>query len=891
MYIVITWLSLWTCRSLIIKKNEYWICKTHRKLSFMHDQGKELETQKENEEYVNERTNTQMRGMAPSEAPTKPFPEDIYRRRRKRDLPPTFNVTLKGSKFFPIKMNDYLGCQVNPQIIYQWRDKISPNARRRQNQGKQQESSTKSSTTKVPRATTKKPVKVFRIGYHGRGKREANDHKNWEWVTLRAYKVMERCYLDVFEYSQDQSVILPDTVTTHNPVQRFGPIRPGYGCTWSMPEVMFDNCHKDLYQCVVFDILSPSLVKPGKLNISIKMYHQQIRIDFVNISIKPPNQNTTILRLTCNSSLLGYNISLKQHTTSRYCISDNDMNKFRELCVINYTINVMVNHSGLWTVRGPLEFEYTKEIHVVTPPPIYHVGPLTIKKDVTRTLMIDPQYSIKRIIMPLQLSITSVYNQCVLYTEPLLVGWRAWVQGVLPPSSNSSTRQKRDLVAKVLGGVGAGLSVLNTVDQQILANRIGQVGHDAASLAEPLTSAFHALGTTTFDITKILPYWLKIQEQDHLRILGALDILQSNISEALACVEAQQWLITVAKAIIRDGFNQQLPLELKKIIYEDTNDFEKIHHQWWQLLTFTYFQHNDTIMALILTLKSANQETIYPLVALGIYANQSLLVPIEEHKWVHVNANNSYVPINLQACVYQPNLGYTCTTQVWEEDSTCLDPVEGTCSYEVFHHSLSKASAIVQVDSGCFCIRSLCPYFLVNNLYKVNNSGIGNLCICKVIQLMGCDINVSVHNVYIKDVFNEYKLYNTLTPIHVGANLEVIRKLLHHEKLAQYLNNLKLEGSKTILTVQHSISEIRQITKKIKDETTSAHWWESILYTDMGSIRSMWYILLHPVVVVLIIQFILIVYVVLLTVLICKHKKARRKYKQVPFNISGWNAL
>ncbi|CAM2113497.1 unnamed protein product [Caretta caretta] len=174
------------------------------------------------------------------------------------------------------------------------------------------------------------------------------------------------------------------------------------------------------------------------------------------------------------------------------------------------------------------------------------------------------------------------------------------------------------------------------------------------------------LGTTEFDIVNILPYWLDIQEQDHLQVLGALGILQSNLSEALTCIEAQQWLLNVAKSIMRDGLNGNVSLELKRIIGSNSNKFEKKHHESWKLVSFTYYPHNETIIALALTLKSAVEEVICPLVSLEIFANKSLMVSIEDSKWVHFKGKE-YKPVNLRACMEQKGLGYTCTSGIWEE--------------------------------------------------------------------------------------------------------------------------------------------------------------------------------------------------------------------------------
>lgn len=158
-------------------------------------------------------------------------------------------------------------------------------------------------------------------------------------------------------------------------------------------------------------------------------------------------------------------------------------------------------------------------------------------------------------------------------------------------------------------------------------------------------------------------------------------------------------------------------------------------------------------------------------------------------------------------------------------------------------------------------------------------------------SLRGCDINVTLHDLESEVIQSEYRLYDYIEPIHIGADLEAIKRLLHHKQLTYYINDLRSEDLKTLLTVHHSVANIKRILKKVKEETTPPCWWEGIFSTEAGETHAAWFIMLHPIMVLLIIQFLLIFYVIILNVCLCRLKKAKKISKQTPFDISALNAL
>lgn len=81
--------------------------------------------------------------------------------------------------------------------------------------------------------------------------------------------------------------------------------------------------------------------------------------------------------------------------------------------------------------------------------------------------------------------------------------------------------------------------------------------------------------------------------------------------------------------LIRKGESGTLSKEFQKIIWDKANDFEKRFQSWWNLVNFAYDPMQDSITAFVMTIAQASVYTIYPIIALGINHNESVLYPTE----------------------------------------------------------------------------------------------------------------------------------------------------------------------------------------------------------------------------------------------------------------------
>jgi len=112
-------------------------------------------------------------------------------------------------------------------------------------------------------------------------------------------------------------------------------------------------------------------------------------------------------------------------------------------------------------------------------------------------------------------------------------------------------------------------------------------------------------------------------------------------------------------AIVREGEEGILPLEIRKVIWENATEFEKNFQSWWKLLNFTYNPFNNIATAFVLTISEATIYDIYPTVALGIFLNGTLVHTLEHEKWTR-QSKNRLLTVNVETCIAREHQGYIC---------------------------------------------------------------------------------------------------------------------------------------------------------------------------------------------------------------------------------------
>lgn len=135
-------------------------------------------------------------------------------------------------------------------------------------------------------------------------------------------------------------------------------------------------------------------------------------------------------------------------------------------------------------------------------------------------------------------------------------------------------------------------------------------------------------------------------------------------------------------AIVREGEDGTLPTEIRKIIWEKATAFEREFQSWWYLGNFTHNPIDNKATAFVVTIQNASVKTIYPIVALGLNHNGTVLYPLEHRVWAQRD-NNKWQTVEVDACTVREQQGFICESNTIKAQDICLDTEHNVCHFEI----------------------------------------------------------------------------------------------------------------------------------------------------------------------------------------------------------------
>ncbi|XP_014812210.1 PREDICTED: uncharacterized protein LOC106896609 [Calidris pugnax] len=162
-------------------------------------------------------------------------------------------------------------------------------------------------------------------------------------------------------------------------------------------------------------------------------------------------------------------------------------------------------------------------------------GPYVVRQSNEQKLFLDPTYSLKKVRVKVQADISQIKSECLPFVSQSLKGWKAWLH-----SRAHHSRKQRDLT----GWFGSGLGVLNSIDQEVIINKLSTVTSDLGRLEVPLRSSLITLAGAqqlTVDFISLLS---NHTTEDFQAVATFVQGLQGNVSIAIKCIQTQQVLET-----------------------------------------------------------------------------------------------------------------------------------------------------------------------------------------------------------------------------------------------------------------------------------------------------------------------------------------------------------
>ncbi|KAI6068094.1 Protein NYNRIN [Aix galericulata] len=314
-------------------------------------------------------------------------------------------------------------------------------------------------------------------------------------------------------------------------------------------------------------------------------------------------------------------------------------------CWYNFTFTKPINVYCLWGYRGTeLLFEFMIFENEPTWPPIcltpsiFNTGPYIIKNVGQQQILFNPSWSLKRVELALHINISKINSKCTTLLRTAYTGWLAWLRG-------HSLKQSQHMPWDA---------------------------NDLRKLERPIKSSLLALGANQWLLSDVLPHWEQIEENDHQLIVNALGNTQWYYP--WQCLELHP-------TIISKGEGGTLPNEIQKLIWDIASEFEKEFQAWWQLVNFAYYAENDKIVAFILIISNATVYHVYPIIALGLSHNGTMLLRIKYKIWAH-QKEGKWQTIDMNACIVHEQKGFICESNTPEAQDICLDTEQNICHFE-----------------------------------------------------------------------------------------------------------------------------------------------------------------------------------------------------------------
>lgn len=370
------------------------------------------------------------------------------------------------------------------------------------------------------------------------------------------------------------------------------------------------------------DVLYTPIIRKEQNQVTwvIKVYHNQNVTNNFPAMVTFPTGAVTNIFLSCRENSRP---KLRpQYVQSPSCEENPQPSMF--VCVGHFVENI--TKSGTWVISSIFGVQYYVKILVAEPPQEYEMGPYVVKTNIARQVLIEPKYQIKWIHVPLQITTVSIKPSCQKFVKPLMDGWERWLLQIAS-SKTSRIRGRRDLAGKVLGGLGTGLGVVSAIDNARLAKNITKVALGTQDMVHPIEESIRGLDKVQLDVAELLPMWIKSQEEDHLKLIQAMQDIQNETALALACVQIQSMLLELVRNIIREALTGRLPLEIATLVKNMFSPFEQENPDLWTMLHSQFDPVLNTLHLMMLTVIDAHKEVIFPIATLGMFVNGSVLMP------------------------------------------------------------------------------------------------------------------------------------------------------------------------------------------------------------------------------------------------------------------------
>lgn len=164
---------------------------------------------------------------------------------------------------------------------------------------------------------------------------------------------------------------------------------------------------------------------------------------------------------------------------------------------------------------------------------VFHSG---VRQTNEQLLPLNPQYSLKKLEVKIQANISKIKQQYCPLIQQSLKEWELWIHSQTP--NHRSEKALR-------GWFGSELGVFNSIDQEILLKKASTGSSYIGQIQTPLRSTLLSLAHTQSLAANLWTTLANNTQQDSQAVVGFMGKVQSNISLAFQCKQAQLCVATV----------------------------------------------------------------------------------------------------------------------------------------------------------------------------------------------------------------------------------------------------------------------------------------------------------------------------------------------------------
>ncbi|XP_072010694.1 uncharacterized protein [Engystomops pustulosus] len=409
-------------------------------------------------------------------------------------------------------------------------------------------------------------------------------------------------------------------------------------------------------------------------------------------------------------------------------------------------------------------------------------------------------------------------------------------------------RGKRDLIAMGLGGGAMGIGALNTMDLEVLRNKLGDLAqHAGEGLRTQLdvNQVLEGLQHSHIDATTSLSSALR--EKFRQLVVGLLEE-QDRTQLALTCTQVQSELSDNLKHIISSLHSSHYPFNLWQRMSSYISPFAVNHTNWW--VSQWHGCQNLTCTASSLAPTSGKVRQGYNVINLGtVIKNSTVLHPQLPSDILTYEAGQPYL-FDTDGCWRKEDaiLCQGSSDRVFRHQ--CWD-IEGSCEVKT---RAVPPSYIKYVGQGYWC------WYQTTNMsytiYSTNCTERGELlpgAYCTSYPVLGIDIAGEKGRTPITpekrlDIRPDTPLRLQKIPLGFGNKLKHL--LLDFSQEEGIIKRLKDSEDQATILLKHDQMKITGIVHALEKDSTVS-WWES-LFGYSPKATSFFNMLIHPVIVLLV---------------------------------------